>query len=167
MKNIFEPETIGNLWKDFIYRRGTKMKEKAFCLTWSMRDTVIMAGIWTKHYEIDWSVDSEIRRSKAITVKSQTEVFEGCGGCCSDGNFHRRCFSITKWAQLQPSPSRWQVDWTKQTNINQTGNNTPLLPLWWEQTYDTQSLIQILDLLPLLKIGPHSASLLFQIARKA
>ena len=46
------------------------MKEKAFCLTWSMRDTVIMAGIWTKYYEIDWSVDSEIRRSKAAMETS-------------------------------------------------------------------------------------------------
>ena len=33
---------------------------------------------------------------KAITVRSQTEVFQSFGDCSSDGHCHPRCFRITK-----------------------------------------------------------------------
>ena len=31
---------------------------------------------------------------KAITVRSQTEVFQSCGDCCSNGNCHPRCLEL-------------------------------------------------------------------------
>ena len=38
--------------------------------------------------------------------------------------------------------SRWQVDWTQQTNTSETGDHPPLLPLWWEHAFDTQLFLQ-------------------------
>ena len=47
-------------------------------------------------------------------------------------------------SELNPNlgPSRWQVDWTQQTNSSETGDHPPLLPLWWEHAFDTQLFLQ-------------------------
>ena len=81
--------------------------------------TVILAGIWTKRYEIEWSVDFEICKSKSdycreakLKYSKAVEIVVAMETAIRDAS------------ELQSELySRWQVDWTQQTNTSET-------PIW-------------------------------------
>ena len=64
----FEPKALGNCGKISFLQEKPTWKRKHFVLCGRAKedcDTLILVGIWTKGYEIGWSVDSEICRSKS------------------------------------------------------------------------------------------------------